>query len=180
MGLINPAVKPRRSDNLKTPNSSFISVQPLSQLSIFNSLIFALICEDGAAIAKVSTHLKWDPNSDLDKCIKLPKAGSTQGSKYMTPWTQQLRATLPHRYSNVWQRATLDRTNHSSSCTYLWIFFLSSHKMRWIKCQLCPALFFILSVLITQQLHNTDMEAFCRCSGFHLQSIHEDWNWLKP
>lgn len=152
-------------------NSSFISLWPLSQLSIFSSPIFAIICQDGAAIAKVSTHLKWDRNSDLDKCIKLPKAGSTQSSKYMALGTQQLQATLSQMYSNVWQRATLDRTNHSSSCTYLWILFLSSHKMWWVKSQLCPAPFFILSILIMQQLNNT--EDFCCWPGSHFQPMDE-------
>lgn len=91
----------------------------------------------------------------------------------MTLGRQQLRASLSHRYSNVWQAATLGRANQGSSCTYLWISCLSSHKMSCVEGQLCHALFFLLSILIMQQLNNTNRDASCCWPGFHFQSIDE-------
>lgn len=87
--------------------------------------------------------------------------------------TQQLQASLSHRYSNVWQAATLGQANHGSSCSYLWIVYLSSNKMSSMEGQLCHALFFLLSILIMQQLNNTNTDAFCCWPEFRFQSIDE-------
>lgn len=120
------------------------------------------------AITKVSTHLKWDPNSDLDKCIKLPKAASTQSSKYMAVGTQHLQATLSRRYSNVWHRATLDRTNNSSSCTYLMDILSAlsnneANKKPTAYCTFSPPFY----TSISKHTKHT-IDAFCCWPGFQV------------